>query len=214
MKKENKTMSNEVGAASTILTKILYLLIPLVIIAVVYVYATKFSGKDTQSPQQNSNNITVTTPVASVAPSTKGLLYDAGAYTFTYPIGWNTLNISQEGTLMVAPQSSIDEVKKIVGSGFGGGTFLVSTINQSTKKFELPISDEYEKSTCESAMIGTISGTICSRTILQDLAGDFEKGSKILSAFFEVKGTYVQFELVNSKYESEFRAMLASVKGK
>lgn len=126
-------------------------------------------------------------------------------YSFKYPNDWD---IAGEKTLFVAPQSTIDEIKKIEG-GFGGGKGLVSTINVYTEKPQIPISDEYQNVTEESVIIGGKQATKYTIQVIKPSpVGNV--GDKIINIIIPNNNYYLDYSLLDEKYKPVFDQILST----
>jgi predicted small lipoprotein YifL len=153
------------------------------------------------------------TPVETTDPTADWKTYTNTkyGYSFKHPSSWDTYTIgeSAEGTLIIGPQEKVDKVRQMQGN-FGGGTFLVLTLNIKTEVVERK-SNEYEQVTSKPISINNINGTKFDINIIQDEPG-FNKGDKITSVVVKKDDIYIQIDLLDQTYKDIFDQILSTFK--
>lgn len=185
------------------------------LIAGFFAYQTQKLAKELQEIKSQKSVIPTPTPLVFSEPTTDPTVdwktYSNKLFTFKYPSSWDTHMIGENAnsTIMVAPKEKVDTVKQISG-GFGGGTFLTLTIST---KIEPPkwTSDEYWIVTSQEIIIDGLVGTKYDIDVIQDLPG-LAKGDKTISIVIKKDTTYIQIDLLDKSYKTEFNQILSTFK--
>ncbi|MBI2268027.1 MAG: hypothetical protein HYU80_01105 [Candidatus Blackburnbacteria bacterium] len=128
-------------------------------------------------------------------------------FSFKYPSDWDTTNLGT--SLVVAPQSVVDGIKKIAG-GFGGGKGLVSSLYVNKQRVPTK-SDGFQKVSSTQIVVGGKNATLHTITVTQ-ASPLGESGERVIQVEIPFEKGFVEYELLDTRYRSIYDQILSTFK--
>lgn len=181
-------------------------LILLLVAGGAYYLGMKNNGKPVQQTSELTSQV-VSQPTQPTDETANWKTYtDAkNGFSFKYPNDWDTYPFS--GIMIIAPQDVVASAKKLQG-GVDGGKWMVSDlqVKQSSSTFT---SDAYQSIVPSKITVGGKEGTLYTITVTKPSPLG-EVGDKVLTVEVSVNGKFIQYDLLDAKYQSVFNQILST----